>query len=184
MKTLFYSLKCLSPPFATKSQVGFVPQAVCSSGYTYRAGSRTRRTMVEAMTNIIAMSVVFERIARFHLELKSCIRSTTAITGLGGAINWQLIRLDFLRLANATKKNLVITIRFRPIAEEKSEIWRYPFGLLNLCTNALPIWKHQLSRSRVREDKTASSLTNAARRQTIPRSAKGVWKIGTSPRSQ
>ena len=152
--------------------------------------------MVEAAVteyNSDNQSYFLERIARFHLEFEIVHPFNDGNGRIGRAlINWQLIRLGFSPIIIRNKEKSGYYDSFSAYREKKNlkpMAKIIALGLLESLHKRVTYLEGTpiitLSEFAKGHDKTASSLTNAARRQTIPAfREKGVWKIGTSPRSQ
>lgn len=146
--------------------------------------------MVEAAVadyNSDNQSYFLERIARFHLEFETVHPFNDGNGRIGRSlINWQLVRLGFppIIIRNKEKSDYYDSFAsYRDKKNLKPMAKIIALGLLESLhkrvtyLKGIPIVK--LSEFAKGHDQTASSLANAARRQTIPAfREKGVWKIG------
>ena len=159
------------------------------------APEHVERMVEAAVTEYISdnQSYFLERIARFHLEFEIVHPFNDGNGRIGRAlINWQLIRLGFSPIIIRNKEKSGYYDSFSAYREKKNlkpMAKIIALGLLESLHKRVTYLEGTpiitLSEFAKGHDKTASSLTNAARRQTIPAfREKGVWKIGTSPRSQ
>lgn len=132
-------------------------------------------------------SYFIEKIAKFHLEFENIHPFNDGNGRIGRAlINWQLIRFGFppIIIRNKEKSDYYdsfTTYRDKKNLKPMAKI--IALGLMESLHKRIaymeggPIVK--LSEFAKKQDKTASALANAARRQNIPAfREKGVWKIG------
>lgn len=132
-------------------------------------------------------SYFLERIARFHLEFETVHPFNDGNGRIGRAlINWQLIRLGFppIIIRNKEKSDYYDSFAaYRDKKNLKPMAKIIAAGLLESLHKRITYLEGvpiiTLSEFAKGHDKTASSLANAARRQTLPAfREKGVWKIG------
>jgi Fic family protein len=127
-----------------------------------------------------------EKIARFHLEFENVHPFNDGNGRIGRVlVNWQLVRLGFPPIIIRNKEKSDYYDSFSVYREKnnlKPMAKILALGLMESLHKRIaylegsPIIK--LSEFAKRHSKTASSLANAARRQTIPAfREKGVWKI-------
>ncbi|MBI5220993.1 MAG: Fic family protein [Candidatus Liptonbacteria bacterium] len=126
------------------------------------------------------------KIARFHLEFEEIHPFNDGNGRIGRAIiNWQLIRLGFPPIIVRNKEKSDYYDSFT-IHRDKNNLKPMAkiitLGLMESLHKRITYFEGapiiKLSEFAKKQNKTASSLTNAARRQTIPAfREKGVWKI-------
>lgn len=131
-------------------------------------------------------SYFVEKIARFHLEFENIHPFNDGNGRIGRVlINWQLIRLGFspMIVRNKEKSGYYDSFEiFRNKKDLKPMAKIIALGLIESLHKRIAYLEGasiiKLSEFARAHSKTASSLTNAARRQTIPAfREKGVWKI-------
>lgn len=132
-------------------------------------------------------SYFIEKIAKFHLDFENIHPFNDGNGRIGRAlVNWQLIHLGFPPIIIRNKEKSDYYDSFTIYREKKNLKPMAKIIALGLMESfhkriaymeGVPIIK--LSEFAKKQNKTASALANAARRQNIPAfREKGVWKIG------
>lgn len=133
-------------------------------------------------------SYFIEKIAKFHLEFENVHPFNDGNGRIGRVlINWQLIRLGFspIIVRNKEKSDYYDSFAiYRDKNNLKPMAKIIALGLMESLHKRIAYLESakivKLSEFAKQHHKTASSLANAARRQTIPAfREKGVWKIST-----
>jgi len=134
-------------------------------------------------------SYFIEKISRFHLEFENVHPFNDGNGRIGRVlVNWQLIRLGFppIIIRNKEKSDYYDSFAiYRDKKNLKQMAKIITLGIMESLHKRISYLegseKIKLSEFAKKHHKTASSLTNAARRQTIPAfREKGVWKISAN----
>ena len=134
-------------------------------------------------------SYFIEKIAKFHLEFENVHPFNDGNGRIGRVlINWQLIRLGFppIIIRNKEKSDYYDSFAiYRDKNNLKPMTKIIALGLMESLHKRIAYLEGnniiKLSEFARQHHKTASSITNAARRQTIPAfREKGVWKISAN----
>lgn len=134
-------------------------------------------------------SYFIEKIAKFHLEFENVHPFNDGNGRIGRVlINWQLIRFGFppIIIRNKEKSDYYDSFAFyRDRNNLKPMAKIIVLGLMESLHRRIAYLESaqiiKLSEFTKKHHKTASSLSNAARRQTIPAfREKGVWKISAN----
>jgi len=134
-------------------------------------------------------SYFIEKIAKFHLEFENVHPFNDGNGRIGRVlINWQLIRLGFppIIIRNKEKSDYYDSFAiYRDKNNLKPMTKIIALGLMESLHKRIAYLEGnniiKLSEFARQHHKTASSITNAARRQTIPAfREKGIWKISAN----
>jgi Fic family protein len=131
-------------------------------------------------------SYLIEKVSRFHLEFENVHPFNDGNGRIGRVlVNWQLIRLGFppIIIRNKEKSDYYDSFAvYRDKSDLKPMSKIIALGIMESLHKRISYLEGskriKLSEFANKHHKTASALTNAARRQTIPAfREKGVWKI-------
>lgn len=131
-------------------------------------------------------SYFIEKVSRFHLEFENVHPFNDGNGRIGRVlVNWQLIRLGFppIIIRNKEKSDYYDSFAvYRDKSDLKPMSKIIALGIMESLHKRISYLEGskriKLSEFANKHHKTASALTNAARRQTIPAfREKGVWKI-------